>query len=131
MKLYVMVFPFAEGNFSLKNEARDSRPNKLNSGLLNVVVTETSTVLARQFNVSHTTEKNGEEISIRKWVPHELSPENLRQCVSCCEFLLSLHLQTQFLKKIITCDEKWIFQNNVKRRRLWINRGKDQFSNRE
>ena len=43
----------------MKDEARDSRPKTLDSGLLGVFVTEMPTVIstefARQFNVSHIT----------------------------------------------------------------------------
>ncbi|KAF2366872.1 Pre-rRNA-processing protein IPI1/Testis-expressed sequence 10 protein [Trinorchestia longiramus] len=87
---------FRKGNFNLKVEVRGGRLKKLDLELLEAAVTENSTVTSRElanlFDVTSTTvvrqlKQMGNVSVFGKWVPHELSPENLCQRVSCCESL--------------------------------------------
>jgi histone-lysine N-methyltransferase SETMAR len=54
-----------------------------------------------------------------KWVPHELTETNRTNRIEKCVSLLSRHKFSYFLDRIVTCDEKWIFYDNVVRQRSW------------
>jgi hypothetical protein len=45
-------------------------------------------------------------------VPHELTAEQAQQRVDFCRKLLQLPKDHRFIKRIITCNEKWIYLNN-------------------
>jgi len=52
-----------------------------------------------------------------RWVPYELSEDNKNQRRDTVFILLSEFRKKDFLHKIITGDEKWIFYDNSKRRK--------------
>jgi hypothetical protein len=45
-------------------------------------------------------------------VPHELTAEQAKQRGEFCHKLLQLLNDHRFIKRVITCDEKWIYLNN-------------------
>lgn len=53
-------------------------------------------------------------------VPHELTPENAQRRVEICKQLLSNPLDERFFKRIVTCDEKWIYFRNGDNRNQWL-----------
>ncbi|CAH2092131.1 unnamed protein product [Euphydryas editha] len=53
------------------------------------------------------------------WVLHVLTERNLCRRIDVCDSLLKRHENDQFLKRIITEDEKCVVYNNVKRKRSW------------
>lgn len=119
------------GYFSLKDDQKEGCPKNLDSEELEAVVTDNPTIISRelaeQFHIDHITvprqiKRIGKVSVVEKWVPHELSTENLQERFACCESLFS-QLQAPFLGKLVTSDEKWILYNNVKRHRSWISQG--------
>jgi len=54
-----------------------------------------------------------------KWVSRELSELPIQYRLIICTSLLSRH-KKQFLYKIITGDEKWIYYDNPKRKKSWV-----------
>lgn len=53
------------------------------------------------------------------WVPFELKEIYLFKCIDICDSLLKREENNQFLKRMITGDEKCIVYNNVERKKLW------------
>lgn len=56
-------------------------------------------------------------------VPHALTKEQENKRVEICRKLLQNLLDERYIKRIITCDEKWIFFNNPDKSNQWLNRG--------
>jgi histone-lysine N-methyltransferase SETMAR len=58
-----------------------------------------------------------------KWIPHQLSQENLNQRLTICSSLLSRAKRLSFFERIVTGDEKWILYDNNQRKNQWLDRG--------
>src|ERR1700712_3615304 len=58
-----------------------------------------------------------------RWVPHELNDRQQENRKTTCEMLLARHQRKPFLHRIVTCDEKWIYFENPKRKRSYVNPG--------
>lgn len=58
------------------------------------------------------------------WVPHKLDDRQLENRKVVCEMLLQRHERKSFLHKILTGDEKWIYYENPKRQKSWVDPGK-------
>jgi hypothetical protein len=56
-------------------------------------------------------------------VPHELTAEWAEQQVEFCRKLLQLPKDHHFIKRIVTCDEKWIYLNNPNLQKQWLDKG--------
>lgn len=122
---------FRSGNFSLKDDHRSGRPNKVVNDQVNVIITEdrhiTVREIAHRLNVSHTTVENhlkhlGLVKKLDIWVPHELKEIHLTQRINICDTHLKRNENDPFLKRIITGDEKWVTYNNIVRKRSWSRR---------
>ncbi|KAG5311619.1 SETMR methyltransferase, partial [Acromyrmex insinuator] len=84
--------------------------------------------IAQELNIAQKTvwnhlNKTGFKKKLNVWVPYELTQKNLMDRISICESLLNRNKINPFLKRMLTGDEKWITYDNVKRKRLWSNRG--------
>ena len=55
--------------------------------------------------------------------PHNLTQEQARRRIDVCTQLLQNPLDDRFWRRIVTCDEKWIFFNNPVNKRQWVPRG--------
>ncbi|CAM4761217.1 unnamed protein product [Rotaria magnacalcarata] len=53
------------------------------------------------------------------WAPHQLTPDNIQQRISICNYLLSKPNRHRFLQQIVTGDEKWVLYVNHTRKRQW------------
>jgi histone-lysine N-methyltransferase SETMAR len=58
-----------------------------------------------------------------RFAPHELTVEQTQRRVKFCRKLLHLPKDHHFIKRIITCDEKWIYLNNPDLQKRWLNKG--------
>jgi hypothetical protein len=56
-------------------------------------------------------------------VPHELTAEQAKRQVKFCRKLLQLPKDHRFIKIIVTCDEKWIYLNNLYLQKQWLDKG--------
>jgi histone-lysine N-methyltransferase SETMAR len=56
-------------------------------------------------------------------VPHELTAEQSQRRVEFCRKLLQLPKDHRFIKRIITCDEEWIYLNNPDLQKQWLDKG--------
>jgi hypothetical protein len=58
-----------------------------------------------------------------RFVPHELSAEQAQRRVEFCRKLLQLSKDHRFIKRIVSCDEKWIYLNNPDLQKQWLDKG--------
>jgi len=56
---------------------------------------------------------------IGKWVPHELNDRQMERRQNTCQILLVRQIRKSFLHRIVT-DEKWIYFQNPKRKKSWV-----------
>jgi histone-lysine N-methyltransferase SETMAR len=57
------------------------------------------------------------------WIPHELSPYQLQYRVDACMNLITSHRNYQWLRNLITGDEKWVLYISYTHRRQWLSHG--------
>ena len=60
---------------------------------------------------------------VGRWVPHELNERQMERRKNTCEILLERYRRKSFLHRIVTGDEKWIFFENPKRKKSWVDPG--------
>jgi len=115
---------FRHGDFSLENEPRARRPQKIETdelqALLNIKSSQTEKEHVEQLDITQ------QAISVRshmgkvqkegRCVPHELSEDNKNRRHDTALTLLLKFRKKHFLHKIITGNEKWILCDNPKRR---------------
>ena len=87
----------------------------------------TTRKIAENLNISHTcVERHLKQLGyVNKldiWFPHKLNEIQLTKRISICDSLLKCNETDQFLKRIITGDEKWVVYDNVVRKRSWSKR---------
>jgi hypothetical protein len=56
-------------------------------------------------------------------VAHELTAEQTQRRVEFCRELLQLPKDHRFIKRIITCNKKWIYLNNPDLQKQWLDKG--------
>jgi hypothetical protein len=56
-------------------------------------------------------------------VPHELSAEQAQRRVEFSRKLLQSPKDHCFIKRIVSCDEKWIYLNNPDLQKQWLHKG--------
>ncbi|VUZ56428.1 unnamed protein product, partial [Hymenolepis diminuta] len=122
------AYGFKKDDFSLKDHPGAGCSRKLNSGLFQVAIDEnpicTTRELTKTFHVSRhmTIYREMKRLGWGSLKGHELSEINKQQRMTCCVSLRSRELQIPFLDRIITGNGKWIYYNNVKRKRRWLSR---------
>jgi len=120
---------FNDDNFDLSDKKRENRPRKVEDCQLQALLDEDDTqsqkMLAEQLGVSRAA------ISMRlhamrkiqkigKWIPHELKDRQMERRQNTCQILLARQKRKTFLYRIVTGDEKWIYFQNPKRKKSWI-----------
>lgn len=55
-----------------------------------------------------------------QWVPHRLTPDQMEQRVTICHSNLTHLAVNNYLRQIITGDEKWVLYVNHTRKRQWV-----------
>jgi [histone H3]-lysine36 N-dimethyltransferase SETMAR len=123
---------FKNGNLELDDLPRPGRPLEVDVDLLQQLIEQdprlTSRCLAEQLGCSHTAvEKHlhglGKTWRYGVWIPHELSPYQLQYRVDACMDLITSHRNYQWLRNLITGDEKWVLYVNYTHRRQWLSPG--------
>ena len=123
---------FKNGNLELNDLPRSGRPMELDVELLKQIIEEdlrmTSRDLARQLGCSYTAvEKYLNELDetwrYEVWIPNELSTHQLQYRVNVSMGLMTSHRNYQWLRNLITGDEKWVLYINYKHRRQWLSPG--------
>jgi len=113
--------------FDLSDKKRENRPKKLEDCQLQALLDEddiqSQKMLAEQLGVSQAAismRLHGEGSKIEKWVPHELNDRQMERRQNICQILLSRQKRKSFLHRIVTGDEKWIYFQNPKRKKFWV-----------
>ncbi|GFV37129.1 histone-lysine N-methyltransferase SETMAR [Trichonephila clavipes] len=88
----------------------------------------TSQEIAEEYGILHTTvgdhiKSHGFVLNRSVWVPHELMENNFSDRVRMCSSHLIRHNVEPVLDKLITGDEKWIFYDNIKRKKPYCKPG--------
>ena len=55
-----------------------------------------------------------------RWVPYELNDRQMEKCENMHDILLSQYKRKSFLSHIVTGDKKWIYFENPKRTKSWV-----------
>ena len=95
--------------------------------------TQTKQELAYQLNVSQKAvsirlKAMGKIQKVGKWVPHELNERQQENRKITCKILFDRFKRKSFLHRIVTGDEKWIYFENPKCRKSWVNPGEPSTS---
>lgn len=123
---------FNSGDFSLEDKERSGRPKELEDYQIMDLLERNRSISAKQIaselNISDTAIRNrlkalGFTCKLDKWVPHQLSEKNKLDRIEICSRLLERNRNDPFLDRIVTCDEKWIYHDNITRRRSWSLKG--------
>jgi len=82
-------------------------------------------MLAEQLSVSQAAismrlHAMGKVQKIGKWVSHELNDRQMERRQNTCQILLARQKRKSFLHRIVTGDEKWIYFQNPKRKKSWV-----------
>jgi len=80
--------------------------------------------IGKKPNIDHKTVLNHGYKKFYVWVPHNLTVKNLMDRISICKSLLKRNKIKSFLKRLITCNEKWITYDNNVQKRSWSKQGK-------
>lgn len=123
---------FRLGNFDLDDEPRSGRPSVIDDDELRDKVRTNPTVAIRELaedlevglgTVCAALHRLGMRKKLCKWVPHALSEMNKTNRVRVCLSLLARHDKCPFFDQFVTCDEKWVFYDNIKRDSYWSEPG--------
>ena len=63
-----------------------------------------------------------------KWVPYELKERDIERRISTHEIFFDRFERKSFLHRIVTGDEKWIYFDNPKLKKLWVDPGQPSTS---
>jgi len=117
-------------NFDLSDKKRENRPRKVEDCQLQALLDEDDTqsqkMLAEQLDVSQVAISMRlchEEGSKDRKMPHELNDRQMERC----QILLARQKRKSFLHRIVT-DEKWIYFQNSKLKKSWVDPAQPSFS---
>ncbi|GFS71224.1 mariner Mos1 transposase [Trichonephila clavipes] len=84
--------------------------------------------LAEQLNVDQSTVSRrlkamGKIIKVGRWVPHELTDRQQENRKIVCEMLLARYKRKSYIHRTVTSDEKWIYFENLKCNRSYVDPG--------
>ena len=123
---------FDNGNFELDDSSRSGRPVEVDLDRLKQLIEDdphlTTRCLAEELGCSHTTVETylkelGKTWRYGVWIPHELSIHQLQYRLDVCMDLLTSHRNYEWLRNLITGDEKWVLYVNHTRKRQWLSIG--------
>jgi transposase len=117
---------FKNENFQLDDLPHSRRPLEMDMDVLKQLIEEdprlTIRCLAARLGCSHTTVKRhlgelGKTWKYGVWIPHDLSPHQLQRRVDACMELMTSYRNYQWLRNLITGDEKCVMYVNHTRKR--------------
>ena len=123
---------FESGVTDIKDKPRAGRPKTSNPEVLIEVVEADPSKSVRGLSSELSISKSGVhrqlhelgKISKRcREIPHELTPEMAKKRIKICQKLLQNPSDQRFFKRIVTCDEKWVYFRNISNGTQWIDCG--------
>ena len=120
---------FRNNDFSLKDEEKSGRPTEINLDELKQVIESnpslTTRAVASKVRCSQSAVvyhfKQFQLVSkLGVWDPHDLTTNQLKKRKDICEQLLAFRRNTEWLRNLITGDEKWVLHVNTRRKRQWL-----------
>ena len=124
-------YKFHSGDFSLKEEQCLCRPNEVDDDQFKAIIELDRHVTVRQIEkmlkirksaIGRHIQRLGVVKKLYIWIPHVLKEIHLTKRINAGDFHLKRNEFGLFFKRIISGDEKWIFYNNVVRKRSWPKR---------
>jgi histone-lysine N-methyltransferase SETMAR len=116
------VAKFREGVNDVKDEERSGRPSLNLDQEIDELLKEnrhaTTRVIAEQLHVSHTAVrknllKMGKRFLKNVWIPYELTETAKAKRREICSQLLEMYEKNNFLPRLVTVDEIWIYWENT------------------
>ena len=129
---------FKSGDFDLSNKVCGKPPKKFEDAELQALLDEGSTQTLKQSakplgvnqgTISRRLDAIGEIQKERKWVPYELKERDIERRKTTCEILFDRFKRKSFLHRIVTGDETWIYFENLKRKKSWVDPSQPSTSN--
>ena len=120
---------FNKGDLSLQNKVRTGRTLSIDPDELRTAVESNPSTITRELSVELQTSSStvfrhlkmmGKINRSPKDVPRDLTQQQEQRRVQICKELLKNPNDDRFLKRIVTCDEKWILLNNPNLKRHWL-----------
>jgi histone-lysine N-methyltransferase SETMAR len=128
---------FSQGDTSLKRKKGSGRPSKAKTDVISDIVKQnpitTVRKVANELSIPKSTvfdhfKKLGLANKRCREVPHELNLEQCQKRVEICKKLLENPQSFRFFKRIVTCDEKWIYFRNLNSSNQWLPQGEPGLS---
>lgn len=123
---------FKVGDFDVSDKERPGQPKKFQDSELEELLDEdpcqTQKQLAERLQVTQAAISKrlnmmGKILKAGKWVPHNLNERQMENRKVTSLSLLSRYEKKSFLHRIVTGDEKWIYFENPKRKKSYVNPG--------
>lgn len=131
------VTKFNDGDFDVTDAKRSGRPSlTIDEEILNFMEEDkyaTTRQMAEEFGVATETirlklHRMGKKYLVNIWVPHRLTEVNKLCRKTICQKLLAMHRNNDFLMRLITVDEVWVYWKTDERsyhNRSWVTPGGD------
>lgn len=123
---------FRTGDFEVEDKEREGAPKKLQDEELKNILEQDNTLrlvdMAAILNIDGSTvgkrlHAMGMVQKYGNWLPHDLKEKDVERRLVTCEMLLEQQNRKSFLHRIVTGDEKWVYNDNPKRKKGWVKRG--------
>ena len=123
---------FKSGDYTIEDGERSGRPKNLENDELKELIEDDprlstydlSTILGvTQSTIHRRLLEMGKVNKVGKWVPHDLTDHAKLQRLNTSLWLLSKYKKKDFLWKIVTGDEKWVYLSNPHKKKQWLSPG--------
>lgn len=123
---------FKSGDCDVYDKERPGQPKKFEDEELKALLDDNPAQslreLAQQLGVDKSTVSRrlhaiGKIQKEGKWLPHRLTDSAIANRLNICISLLAKQRKKSFLWRIVTGDEKWIYFENPKRKKSWVDPG--------